>query len=375
MPEVLGPQTIANFALPTGVDGAKVAQWTLREGITYEQFANQLALALADANREMADEIGPVASMTEEIMLEYADGGSITPLKEITDVSELEMVHGTTIGSMLPFRHYGGAVGGSWMFFRDTRMAQIRSTISTIVRQARWRFSQTWMTRFFTNTENAIGSAGYDVPFVRGTGGNVDYTPPAYAGEAFTSAHDHFVGVNSASKTHADLLNELAETVEEHGHTAPFRAVVAKADVASYAALAKFKQLVSPRTMIVDLGGRSTAPQFYAQGQPMVTGGVFGYFESDYGEIELVSTPRLATGYAGLWKSYGQMDARNPLAVRVHPDVGFGLYIVPERSGDDRFPVSKINVLLEVGVGVGDRTNGAAGYLVSGGTWANPTIS
>ena len=35
-----------------------------------------------------------------------------------------------------------------------------------------------------------------------------------------------------------------------------------------------------------------------------------------------------------------------------------------------------LDVVMEFGIGVGmDRTNGAAAYLVAGGTWSNPTIS
>ena len=75
-------------------------------------------------------------------------------------------------------------------------------------------------------------------------------------------------------------------------------------------------------------------------------------------------------------KSYGQLDPRNSLAVRVHPDVGFGLRIVTETTDDNQYPIKQVNVEFEFGVGVGnDRTNGAAAILVSGGAWANPTIT
>jgi hypothetical protein len=60
----------------------------------------------------------------------------------------------------------------------------------------------------------------------------------------------------------------------------------------------------------------------------------------------------------------------------VHPEVGFGFYIVPETTQDDKYPIKEVHTEFEFGVGVGeDRTNGAVGYLVSGGTYANPTIS
>jgi hypothetical protein len=56
--------------------------------------------------------------------------------------------------------------------------------------------------------------------------------------------------------------------------------------------------------------------------------------------------------------------------------VGFGAYVVPETTPDDDYPVKQLDVEFEFGVGVGmDRTNGAAGLLVAGGSWADATIS
>jgi hypothetical protein len=125
---------------------------------------------------------------------------------------------------------------------------------------------------------------------------------------------------------------------------------------------------------MVDRGGATSGGQFFARGQRPFA--LVGYYQSDYGLIELRATARLATGYAGLVKSYGQLDSRNPLAVRVHPQVGFGAYVVPETTPDDDYPVKQLDVEFEFGVGVGmDRTNGAAGLLVAGGSWADATIS
>lgn len=376
MPEVLGAMNIASRALPTGIDGTKVAEWELRRGYTYQQFVNEVSLAIAAVNEELRAEAGPVSYITEEIQVEYPDGGSVTEMPEITDADDIESVSGTTIGHMLPFKTHGRAVGTTWLAARDLRSAQVESTIATLVNQARWRFSKSWMRRLFTNTENAIGSGGYDVPWVRGTGGNVDYTPPAWKGEAFASSHDHFIGVDSGSKTWANVFDELAETVEEHGHEAPFRAIVPKVDISTITNLTNFKRFVSQRSIVIDRGGASSGNQFFVTGQPTPSGGLIGYYESNSGEIEVYASSRLATGYGSLYKSYGDNDARNPLACRVYPDVGFGMYLRPEFSGDIEFPIKKIRVVFEFGFGVWrDRTAAAVARLVSGGAWTNPTIS
>ena len=375
MAEVLGPLTLLDKALPTGVDGTRIAEWALRDGISYGELINQMALALGDANQELVNRWGWLFFITEELFMEYENGGSVTPMPELTDVDRPEPLHGTTLGHMIDLRAYGQGIGGSRRFFRDVRSAKIRAAVSNIVRRGTWRFEQKLLNRLFTNTENSIGSAGYDVPFVRGTGGTVDYAPPAWDGEAFTTSHNHYIAVDSDSEGFDQLLLELAETVQEHGHEPPYTAVISRADIASYSALTKFVEIVDVANLIaIDRGAESSGNQFYQRGSRDM--GHIGDYQSDYGLIELRATARVPTGYAGLVKSYGQLDMRNPLAVRVHPNEGFGFYVVTETTPDDDTPIKQLDVELEFGVGVGmDRTNGAAGYRVADNTWANPTIS
>lgn len=377
MPEVLGPMTVVQRALPTGVDGTKVAEWRLREGITVAQFITLAGTAIGGVNQEFASKWGGVFSITEMDHMEYPDGAAEVELAELTDTDDPDMVSGTTLGHMVDLKVYGGAVGGTRRYFRDSRMAQIQSTMRRIVNKSKWRFEKKLFGRFFSNTENAIGSAGYDVPFVRGTGGVVDFTPPAYGGQAFTTSHNHFLGYDSgSSKTFADVLNGLAATLVEHGHTAPFEAMCSLTDIATYAALSGFTKLVSGVVNTISRGGETSGNQFFADGTPNVIEGLFGYFQSNYGQINLRSFARIPTGYTGMYKSYGQLDPRNPLTVRVHPDEGFGIQIVAVRSNNEKFPLAKLNFEFEFGMGVGeDRTNGAVGYLVSGGSYTNPTIS
>ena len=374
MAEILGPLNLLDKALPTGVDGTRLAEWALEDGVTYGELANQVALALGDANQNLVAKWGWSFNLTEEIFMEYPNGGSVTAMPELTDMDKPQPLMGSTIGHMIDLRYYGQAIGGTKRFFQRVRSAKIRAAITSIVNRAIWRFETRLLTRLFTNTENVIGTAGYDVPFVRGTGGNVDFAPPAFDGEAFTTSHDHFIGQDSGSKTFANTYNELAETLQEHGHTSPFTAVVARADIATHSALTRWVEIVDNVVSVIDRAGVTSGPQFFTTGDRSM--GRIGYFQSDYGLVEVFATARVPTGFVSVSKSYGNNDARNPLAVRVHPSRGFGIAVVPETTPDDDFPVKQLDVDFEFGVGVGqDRTNGAVGYLVSGGTYANPTIS
>ena len=374
MAEVIGPQTLLNKALPTGVDGTRVAEWMLRDGLTYGELINRVALAVGDFNQQIVTDWGWCFALTEEVMMEYEQGGSVSEMPEITDIDDITTIHGTTIGHMIDFKHYGRAVGGSKFYLRDARSAKIQATVATLVRQGRERFEKRLLTRWFTNTENSIGSAGYDVPFVRGTGGNVDYAPLPYDGEAFTTSHDHFLGVDSDTYGYGDMLDQLAETLAEHGHTAPYTALTAKANIANYMALTGFVEVVDPVINVLDRGGASSGNQFFAVGSRPF--GLLGYYQGQYGLVEVRFSNRIPQYYAGMTKAYGQLDSRNGLAVRVHPSVGFGAYILPETTLDDDYPIKKLDVVMEFGIGVGmDRTNGAVAFLDAAGSWTNPTIS
>ncbi len=375
MAEVLGPLNLIDKALPTGVDGTRLAQWALRDGVTYGELVNSMAIALGAANEELIARWGFMIFLTEENYMEYEQGGAVTELPELTDMDRPEPLHGTTIGHMLDLRYYGQGIGGTRRFWRDIRSAKLRASIQTIVRRGIWRFEKRVLTRLFSTTENAIGSSGYDVPFVAGTAGNVDYAPPAFQGEAFTTAHTHYLGYNTgASATLATQLNGLAETLQEHGHEPPYDALCARADIATYAGLTKFVEIIDVEGLLaIDRGAESSGNQLFRTGTR--TMGHFGDFQSDYGLIRLRATSRIPTTYTGMLKSYGQLDNRNSIAVRVHPDQGFGFVVVPQTTPNDDTPVQQLDVEFEFGVGVGmDRTNGAAAEL-DDGTYGAPTIS
>ncbi len=375
MGEVLGPLNVLNKALPTGIDGVRLAEWTLRDGVTYEELVNIIALALGDINQQIVADWGWLFFLTEELFQEYEQGGSVTPMPELTDTDRPEAGHGETIGHMIELHAYGDAVGGSRRYFRDIRSPQLGAAVSRIVRRGIWRFEQTLLNRWFSNAETTIGSAGYNVPFVRGTGGNVDFAPPAWEGEAFTTSHDHYLGIDTDTKGYADGLNELAETLQEHGHDGPWDALVARADIASYSVLTDFAEIIDIQGLLsIDRAGATTGNQFFQRGER--TKGHFGDYQTDFGLVRLHMSARIPTKYLGAVKSYGSLDSRNPIAIRIHPMEGFGMFLVPETVPNDDVPIKQLDVEFEFGVGVGmDRTNGAAAFLDASGNYSVPTIS
>ncbi len=380
MPEITGVLTTLNHALPSGLDPALLAQWRLRDGRTYDQVRADIVASLEGLNRDMLTAWGDMVSVTNDDYMEYPNGGAVTDMPDITDLDRVEPKKGSTVGHHLPLRRKGDAIGGTKTFFRDTREKVVVATVRDLVQRGRQTFEKSLLNRFFYNSENLLGTSGYDVGFASASA-SVTYTPPAFGGNSFLSTHTHYVGYNlSTPKTFTDVFEGLAKHLAEHGHAGPYIAYVSEADVLTIRALAGFVKPLSNSIVVVDRGGGTTGNDYFSRGSvgaPQMLGGYYiGSFVSSYGEIELRATARLTTGYVGMSKSYGVNDPRNPLAIRVHPDTGFGFRVIEEPSFDSMYPVKVINIEIEYGVSAGmDRTVGVAGLLVAGGTYANPTIA
>lgn len=382
MTEIKGVLTTLNHQLPDGLDAVRLAQWQMREGTDYLTFRNQIAAAFDGLNAEILEAWGDLVYVTNNDHFEYPNGGAVTDMADVTELDRVEPRKGSTVGHMIDLRRKADGIGGSKYYFRDTRMAVITASIRDITQRGRQTLEKAVLTRAMTSSENLLGTSGYDVGFASASG-SVTYTPPAYGGSTFTSSHTHYVGFASASKGFNDMLDELAEHLHEHGHGEPFIAYVAASDVkANYATLKGFSKPISDRIVVVDRGNETATAgnAFFERGQitarPNMGGYRIGSYLTPFGEVELRATARIPAGYALMYKSYGMNDPRNPIAIRVHPDVGFGFRLVEEPSFDAQYPVKQVNVEIEYGISCGqDRTVGAAGYRVSGGVWANPTIS
>ncbi len=124
----------------------------------------------------------------------------------------------------------------------------------------------------------------------------------------------------------------------------------------------------------IDRASVTTGNQFFQRGER--TKGHFGDFQTDFGLMRLHMSNHVPTKYCGAVKSYGSLDTRNPLAVRIHPAEGFGMFIVPETVPNDDVPIKQLDVEFEFGIGVAmDRTNGTACHLDAAGTYTAPTIT
>lgn len=375
-----GVQLATSVTLPDGLSGVRIAIDSKRGGTSLAEFAGELDTALAAVNAELINKWGDLVHVTTENHLEYEDGGDAGVMVDESDLDTLDGSYALTQGHHIDLRNKGDRwVVGATML-RDMRREQIDANIRMKVRKVRNTFEKSVLTRFFLNTSTALAPAGYAAPFANASNG-FTWTPPSVGGNTFASTHTHYNAYNTGSSaTFATVLNGLAAHLAEHSHEAPYIAMISETDVATISALTNFIQYVAPVATTIDRAGVTSGNQYFATGQAQaaqMTGGrLVGFYQTPNGPVEIRATARIPTLWVGMYKSYGINDPRNPMYVRIHEDVGFGVRMYVERDDDPTKMIKAVQFRMEYGVAAGrDRTVGAAGYLINSDTYTAPTIS
>ena len=364
---VLGIADLKQFALPLGVDASEIARYQLADGTNYDQLLNDISAALAlTGNSILNDPIyGSLIGETTEMMKEYRQGAGTTGMQVRTEYTRADPQRGATIGHMIPLKRFDYTLGWTADFLRYARRGQLDADIQDALYGVVDNAQRSILTRFFTTTENQMGSSGYDVPFVKGAG-TVLFTPPPYNGQTFANTHTHFDRQTTSAQ--ATTLKAGAKTLWEHGITGPYMAIIPFADITTYTALTGW---IKPQRGI-EYVRTDSAANFGVL--PMDDQAFIGAFETDNGIAYCWASPRLPTNYLGMYKSYGTNNPNNPLALRYAPDFGAGPVLM--RSPAFRMtPLEQVDFWHDIGIGMNNRLNGYACYFNAAGSYVDPTIS
>lgn len=379
---ILGARQLVDLAVPTGLDGSRIFQFQLlRSNLTPEQVMTQAAATIGAVNEQIASLYGGMTYMSEQMFAYDRQGEAtrtMTPLK--AEGKKADPVKATNIGHMWPINDYEDALGWSRLYLRDAFQGQIDADIAQI--GDRWvnRVDLEFWTRVLTDTENAIGSAGYDVGWAVGTGDSVNFIPPQWMNYTFDATHIHYKGVaGTAAADWGTLLNTMSDELRHHGHTGRLVAFVNSTNASTIAGMttagAKFVEL-NPQNFTM-VGGNSASPIQITTGEIQgVPGELFGYFNGRKGLVELRYYDRVPAGYVWMTKVYGNNNPRNGVVIRTHPGEaqGFGLVMAPQMTNDIQPELDRVLFRATHGIGVNDRTNGVAG-MVGNATYQNPTVS
>lgn len=368
----LGPRDTSSLVMLTGWDATELKNFELQDGTSIVQVTSELNAALGALNAELYGHPvwSALVSYTDQPDVEYRVGAS-NGFNVHTEYGTPDSRRASTEGHMLPLLGYDRGLGWTWDYLRKARMGQIQADIADAIKDARDKYRVAVLTRLLQRGDDSgatkgLGTGGYSPGFATAAAStSVDFVPPTYGGTAFTSAHEHYVGISGGAFT-AALFQDAKAELREHGHEPPYDFAIGTSDETTVRGLTGFVAADAAWVQYGALQDRATfAGLEVAQGAYPI-----GAME-DFRVWVVSGVPQY---YGFGWKSYGPNSQRNPLRVRLQKGMMRPMVTaMPDpRNGSMAHPLQYLMLFTEFGVGVGDRTNGTARYT-NNTTWADGT--
>ena len=369
----LGTRDTRQLVNLTGWDATELRNFELQDGTTYAAIVDQMNAALGALNTEIMNDplYSMLVSYTDQPDLEYRVGVS-NGFGKFTEYGRPDAQRAETEGHMLPIQPFDRMMGWTWDYLRKARTSQVQADIADAIKDARDKYRVQILTRLFqrgddSGTNKGLGSSGYSPGFATAAAStNVDFVPPQYAGQVFTSAHEHYVGITGGAFT-AAVFEDAKDELREHGHEPPYDFIVSPTDESTVRGLTGF---VPVDNAYVEYGALQDRVRF---GIEQVRPGLYPIGAINDFRVWAVSGVPQYYGFG--WKSYGMNSQRNPLAIRLHKGENMPMVMAmpdPRSGAGAVYPLQNIMLFTEFGVGVADRTNGTARY-VNSATWADGT--
>lgn len=367
----LGPNDLQGVVIPTAWDGAELSRLTLADGTSYAEIIQDIGAAVQLFNASIAQsELSTLMSPTADAAIEYGQGAG-NSFEDATEYAQGDAQRTQTSGHMLPMRLVDYKMGWTSRWLEEARRAQIDNDINAMLDAARDVFEKRVLLRVFklepeTGTAYGLGSAGVSPGFADGgaPAGTVPFIPRPYLqrATAFTAAHQHYMRLNGITQAN---LESAVKNLWEHGYDQVFDMLISMADVSAW-------------TNTTNVTGFKARPDLLLQyGQDTTLGLVdqsyIGVIGTAYGTVRVRASARIPTGYWSVFKSFGALDPRNPIAVRFNPKRGFGLRLTVNNV--DRYPLAGAIGELAFGAGVRDRVACVVVYNQTSGDYVTPTIS
>lgn len=364
---LLGANDLKQYAIPATWDASYLTKVALADGTNYETLVSDITAALAMQNAALLQDplMASLVSVTNEASLEYASGVS-NGFQDHTEYGRPDGGRAITTGTMVPLLEKDRALQFTWDFLKKARRSQIEANIGSAMQDLVNLYGKLALTRLFKSTYDTVGSSGKAVPVADGGTADSNFIPwnhPERA-TAFAYTHTHLLRLDGI--TQANLESAIAH-LWEHGHDAPFTLLISQADVASWSNTTNVTGWVKRQNLLIRYGAQTDLAN--------VQGPYIAAVEtSAYGDVQVIASARIPTGYWAVYKSYGALDQRNPLALRVNPAYGAGAVLL---AGDHirQYPLENAILYAELGFGVADRVGAAVVKNAASSVYSDPTIS
>lgn len=361
----LGYRTLIDKAPPSLWDLEEMKKVEMADGTTIDDVIRDVTDALNLVNQDLLSDpvYAGLISVQEKVEVKYPVGVT-NGFVELSEYGRPDPGRGKTTGHSLPFNRRGRSTGWTMMGLMEAAREDVDSDVRSVITDAQNDWQQRILRRFFKmEAENVGDTSGASVPLADGGVADSNYVPlDGPDGEQFTSSHDHFLRYDSI----ANAIGPTVEHMVEHGHEPPFDVIGAHVDASTWSGIEGWK---APTWSDINYFASQTERAAIADIRRYN-----GYVETDYGLARVKLTTRIPTGIFGAYKSYGPLDARNPLRVRTSSVYGFGYRLLPGQWVNAPELLAVVGFFYGVGVGE-DRTNGVCVEIDSSGDYATPTIS
>jgi len=352
----------SHIDFPVGLDQTYVTNLENRVGVSFARVLALIDGRLATASANVDPLVAATASFTPGVSTEIPATDSFSLEEEDEyglarpELGEAPKAH------MLPFRRYRKAIGFTEEFLDAATEPQILRQVDTFLRTFTRGLTTNVLTRFWSADEVYVDrgtvtkSPGYAGS---GTGDNV-FSATYPEGTAIPAGYTHYYRDTAANR--AALIRSMRDRLAKW-HAAPFDLVGSAAEIAAIMALGEAGGFVRATSdLILRAQGVAAANVDNAR--------YVGVFDNDIrvwlGRNELGTSPNFA-----VFKSYGDFDVRNPIAIRYDPVFGRGIDI----QYRDLYPLANAFMRQRYGAGVGNRVGAALARIdAAAGAYIAPTL-
>jgi hypothetical protein len=347
---------------PPGFDEAYVRRLANRVGVRFERVLQLINARLVAASSAADPLVAALAYFTPEPD-KTADPADAFELEEEDEYGLARPEVGEPPrGYLLPFRRYRKAMGLTEDSLEDADEARILGEVDKFLRTFQRGLVRNVFARFWGTDEpyvdprrTAVRSPGFAGV---GTGDNVfgGFFPD---GQAVPAGYTHYHRDTAANR--AALIRAMRAKLARW-HPGPYDLAGSEAEVAAIVALGPNGGFTKATADLI-LRAQGVAAALVDNNRYV------GVFDDDVrvwiGRPELGVSPNFA-----VFKTYGDFDQRNPLAIRYDPKFGRGIDV----KYRDLYPLANAQMRQRYGVGVGDRVGAALARIADAGGYVAPVL-
>lgn len=370
-----GTGNLAQLATPTGIDLEVLNRYTFADGVGLGEvvgFAQQMVVDFAAFNwpnhPQVAALIPLITSLSADQDIRF-NTGTVT-WEDVGEDSTPGTQHIGAAGGMCEVVTKAAALGYTWDALRRVRSDEVVDAFAAARDGAVEVIRKAVLARIFKQGSTNFEGSAFSYGWVGGTGQS--FVSPTYDGVTFAS-DDHYkdngdAGYADSAAGRRSLFGDMGKAVWEHGH------------------------LSVPGAPTFLLHGPATRADVTADAQYLAAEQAFVNYETTqraaalaigHGVLKDVGWITAEIGgipdnyFAGV-KSFGAGNSLNPVRLWYPPDLGFGIILMnlDPNPPMNVSPVAKLEMRLQIGVGIQRPDAGTAGQIGGGAAdYAEPTIT